>query len=86
MRFASFFSGGFITAIVVNPPERKLAKCISVHCSIHCKNNEKVRVLLHTARVHEHNFFVMECLLDSRVIFWPFFFKSPKILSKKPNL
>ena len=30
MRFASFFSGGFITAIVVNPPERKLAKRTSV--------------------------------------------------------
>ena len=28
--FASFLSGGFITAIVVNPPERKLAKRISV--------------------------------------------------------
>ena len=26
--FASFFSGGFITAIVINPPERKLAKRI----------------------------------------------------------
>ena len=25
-------SGGFITAIVVNPPERKLAKRTSVHC------------------------------------------------------
>ena len=25
VRFASFFSGGFITAIVVNPPEKKLA-------------------------------------------------------------
>ena len=24
VRFASFFSGGFITAIVVNPSERKL--------------------------------------------------------------
>ena len=30
VRFASFFSGGFITAIVVNPPERKLAKRTSV--------------------------------------------------------
>ena len=30
-RFASFFSSGFITAIVVNPPERKLAKRTSVH-------------------------------------------------------
>ena len=29
--FASFLSGGFITAIVVNPPERKLAKRTSVH-------------------------------------------------------
>ena len=27
---ASFLSGGFITAIVVNPPERKLAKRTSV--------------------------------------------------------
>ena len=31
--FASFFSGGFITAIVVKPPERKLAKRTSVQCS-----------------------------------------------------
>jgi hypothetical protein len=30
--FASFFSGGFITAIVVNPLERKLAKRTSVLC------------------------------------------------------
>jgi hypothetical protein len=30
VRFASFFSGGFITAIVVIPPERKLAKRTSV--------------------------------------------------------
>ena len=30
MRFASFLSGGFITAIVVNPPEKKLAKRTSV--------------------------------------------------------
>ena len=31
VRFASFLSGGFITVIVVNPPEKKLAKCISVY-------------------------------------------------------
>jgi hypothetical protein len=31
VRFDSFLSGGFITAIVVNPPERKLAKSTSVH-------------------------------------------------------
>ena len=33
VRFASFLSGGFITAIVVNPLERKLAKRTSVHWS-----------------------------------------------------
>ena len=32
VRFASFLSGGFITAIVVNPPESQLAKRTSVHC------------------------------------------------------
>ena len=32
VRFVSFLSGGFITAIVVNPPERKLAKRTSVKC------------------------------------------------------
>ena len=31
MQFASFFSGGLITAIVVNPPERRLAKRNSLH-------------------------------------------------------
>ena len=30
VHFASFLSGGFITAIVVNSLERKLAKCTSV--------------------------------------------------------
>ena len=32
VRFVTFLSGGFITAIVVNPPERKLKKRTSVHC------------------------------------------------------
>ena len=32
VRFASLLSGGLITAIVVNPPESKLAKRTSVHC------------------------------------------------------
>ena len=31
VRFASFLSGGFITVIVVNPPEKNLAKRTSVH-------------------------------------------------------
>ena len=30
--FASFISGGFITAMVINPPERKPTKRTSVHC------------------------------------------------------
>ena len=34
MRFVSFLSGRFITAIVVNPLERKLAKRISVQCLV----------------------------------------------------
>ena len=34
VRFVSFLSSGFITAIVVNSPERKLEKCTSVHCII----------------------------------------------------
>ena len=33
VRFASFFSGGFITAIAVNPPERRLAKRTSMQCA-----------------------------------------------------
>ena len=31
VRFASFLSGGFTTVIVINPPERKLAKHTSIH-------------------------------------------------------
>ena len=32
--FASFFPVGFITAIVINPPERRLAKRTSVQCTV----------------------------------------------------
>ena len=32
VRFASLLSGGFTTMVVINPPERKLAKRTSVHC------------------------------------------------------
>ena len=41
MRFASFLSGGFTAMIVINPPERKLAKRISVQwmkCTLEHKN------------------------------------------------
>ena len=34
VQFDSFFSGGFITAITVNPPKRRLAKHTSVHCGM----------------------------------------------------
>ena len=33
VRFSTYLSCGFITAIVVNPPESKLAKSTSVHCA-----------------------------------------------------
>ena len=36
MRFVNFFSGGFINAIIINPPERKLEKRTSVHCVVQC--------------------------------------------------
>ena len=36
VRFASFFFDGFITAIVVNTPERRLAKCTSVQYDFSC--------------------------------------------------
>ena len=53
MRFASFLSGGFITAIVVNPPEMKLAKRTSVHSpaslanhnTAHHRRNQMVAIL-----------------------------------------
>ena len=38
MRFVSLLSGGFITAIVVNSPERKLAKCTS---TLHGKGDNR---------------------------------------------
>ena len=34
LRFASFLSGGFTTMAVMNPPEKKLEKCTSVHLAI----------------------------------------------------
>ena len=43
MRFASFLSGGFITASVANPPESKLAKCNSVQCCDWLKYVVKMR-------------------------------------------
>ena len=36
------FAGGFITAIVVNTPERKLAKRTSVQCAYFRKGRNKV--------------------------------------------
>ena len=39
MRFVSFLSDGFFTDIVVNPPERKLAKRTSVSSgAVHIRN------------------------------------------------
>ena len=48
VRFSSLLSGGFITAIVVNPMESKLAKCTSVQCLKHPLQCEfKKRCLRH---------------------------------------
>ena len=41
VRFASLLSGEFITAIVVNPPERKLAKRTAGQCcQVLCESNK----------------------------------------------
>jgi len=34
VRFASFLSGGFTNMVVINPPEKKLAKRTFVQCSL----------------------------------------------------
>ena len=47
VRFASFLSGGFITAIVVNPLERKLAKRTSVQCLEKVTNSRPSASSLH---------------------------------------
>ena len=41
VRFASFLSGGFITAIVVNLLERKLIKRTSVQCALYCQSQSE---------------------------------------------
>ena len=38
MHFVSFLSGGFITGIEVNPPEKKLEKRTSVQCALYQKH------------------------------------------------
>ena len=40
------FSGGFITAMVVNQPERKLAKRTSVHCSAPWSNQFFLKLVI----------------------------------------
>ena len=47
VRFASFFSGGFITMAVINPPESKLAKRTSVHCDRYQYNRTKNAIEWH---------------------------------------
>ena len=39
VRFSSFFSVGFATMVVINPPETKLGKRTSVHCGALAHNN-----------------------------------------------
>ena len=78
MRFDFLLSGGSITAIVVNPPERKLAKRTSVHCKIvrQCfwkklkwpRLKEKCAVRLHLSKRpgKVHSLLVMIRRTDSR--------------------
>ena len=53
VRFAFLLSSGFITAILSNPPERKLTKCTSVKCVTYKKygqpaqNQPKFQFLFH---------------------------------------
>ena len=48
VRFASCLSGGYTTiTAVINPPERRLAKCTSVHC---CINWSKHAVIMTTKK------------------------------------
>ena len=48
VRFASFLSGGYATITsVINSPERRLAKCTSVHC---CINWSKHAVIMTTKK------------------------------------
>jgi ribosomal silencing factor RsfS len=45
MRFASFLSDGFITALLVNPPEKKQAKRICVQwCIVMCSTSSRKQV------------------------------------------
>ena len=46
VRFASFLSSGFITTIVVNPPERKLAKRTSVQSILKPESFTKCQLCL----------------------------------------
>ena len=41
VRFASVLSGGFATMAVINPPERKLAKCTFVYCVLSKNQNRQ---------------------------------------------
>ena len=73
--FASFFSGGFITAIVVNPLERKLAKCTSVYCSQKLGEDfAKFCGLLRIYELYQNLPQSLNCLLSNRfqviVMYW----------------
>ena len=64
VRFASLLSGGFITAIVVNPPEMKLAKRTSVHCLCFCHFIQKQKSLI-TSLISRRFFLSLWIMLES---------------------
>ena len=47
VQFASFYSGGFIIVIEVNPPERRLAKRIFVQCAALANTDIEIGLELH---------------------------------------
>ena len=71
MHFATFLSCGFITAIVVNSPERKLSKRTSVQCArSHCYNSESNNGYpsLHNLEQKINFWSTVGCIILGRVI------------------
>ena len=52
----SFLSGGFTTMAVINPPERKLAKRISVDCTKDSTNQKFTHFCAHKLKIVDHFF------------------------------
>ena len=78
MRFASFLSGGFIPVIVVNPPERKLAKHTSVQCRVYSQKFCLLQRWVNSTLAAFENlpFSICDPLQDIELTFFCFFFRT----------